>query len=180
MDGFTVLLYWPLKWPHQPSQALKRAQNHQKAAYDKGWQPLCFVEGDPIMIKDLSGRHGMGSKLKPPFKGPYHIILIKGQNCKCLPIGGGPSETVHVSRLKPVRTDHRHWQVPSPSTSAMVNQCGIRLNWGAISPSNIGYRMLRHLGWCPGTGLGPRLTGIRSPITITLFPRHLGLGYRLH
>lgn len=38
-----------------------------------------FVEGDAIMIKDLSGHQGKVAKLKLPYKGPYHIISIRAE-----------------------------------------------------------------------------------------------------
>ena len=51
---------------------------------------------------------------------------------------------------------------------------------GADAPpldgDNIGNRLLRNLGWTPGTGLGPTGEGLREPVVATARPRRLGLG----
>ena len=50
---------------------------------------------------------------------------------------------------------------------------------GADAPpldgDNIGNRLLRNLGWTPGTGLGPTGEGLREPVVATARPRRLGL-----
>lgn len=42
-------------------------------------------------------------KLFPPYKGPYLVMEVEGQNVNCHPTNGGPMEIVDISRLKPVK-----------------------------------------------------------------------------
>ncbi len=46
-----------------------------------------------------------------------------------------------------------------------------------LNESNIGNRMLRSMGWTPGTGLGIHSNGIQDPVKAELRPRKSGLGY---
>jgi len=46
-----------------------------------------------------------------------------------------------------------------------------------IPPSNIGNKLLRVMGWTPGTGLGTERNGIKDPVCAYLRPKGLGLGH---
>ena len=46
-----------------------------------------------------------------------------------------------------------------------------------LSESNIGNRMLRNMGWSPGTALGLHGNGIKDPVKAKLRPKNTGLGY---
>lgn len=76
-------------------QRLGCAQQCQKATYDAPiLNPLLGWE--TVMILDLAPKKGKAAKLQPPFKGPYIITQVYGQNCRCSPLGGVPADDIHV------------------------------------------------------------------------------------
>lgn len=104
----------PMIWPStcsamstaKPKESLEQREG---CIWQKSWATN-FVEGYHIMIKDLSNPPGKAAKLTLPFKGSFHISII-GENCKCLPVGGGPAKTVHVMTLTYVS-----WWKASPNS----------------------------------------------------------------
>ena len=46
-----------------------------------------------------------------------------------------------------------------------------------IPEANVGSRMLRSMGWDPGSGLGKRGDGVTEPVQVHKRPRRRGLGH---
>lgn len=83
-------------------QRAAKAQERQDQNYTKPHRAVFVESGDFIMVAD-SWHKGRVSKFYPPLNGPFMFGKINGPNVHCLPLDRGPNETMHVSKLKPLK-----------------------------------------------------------------------------
>lgn len=66
---------------------------------------------------------GRARELQPPFKGPYMVICINGQNVNCMPFDGNPIKVIHISILMHLKGETGRGQTFIPDLLDIDGSC---------------------------------------------------------